>query len=208
MASSSAPALEAEISSASSSRHAPVRAAAHVGFPARHVLAPGGMDAVEIGFDELRRLLVGVAAVLPQKRRDRRGSRVAMSRPGEHALQHASVHLAGVVVELHLQMIGRRCARSAPASGVRCRRRRATAASCAPRSATSRTSPAAPRWPHAAQEQDAAPLATVPTPPPMRMRRATSAGFAWRIAHGEEPKSERGHSEDEIEHQAAAGARG
>ena len=45
--------------------HAPVGAAAHVGFPARHVLAPGGMDAVEVGFDELRRLVVRMPAVLP-----------------------------------------------------------------------------------------------------------------------------------------------
>ncbi len=45
--------------------HAPVGAAAHVGFPARHILAPGGMDAVEVGFDELRRLVVGMPAVLP-----------------------------------------------------------------------------------------------------------------------------------------------
>ncbi len=112
--------------------HAPVGAAAHGRFPARHVLAPGRMDAIEIGLDELRRLLVRMPAILPEQARGRRAEACQVA-AGEHAFQHAAVHLAGVVVELHLQVIGLDARGLSRASAARCRRRPATAAACDPR---------------------------------------------------------------------------
>ena len=90
------------------------------------------MDAIEVGLDELRRLVVGMPAVLPEQPEVGRAEARQIA-AGEHALQHAPVHLAGVVVELHLQMIGldaRGLSRRAPRIAAR---RPATVAACGPR---------------------------------------------------------------------------
>ena len=90
------------------------------------------MDAIEVGFDELRRLVVGVTAILPEKAEIGRAQRRHIA-AGEHALEHAPVHLAGVMVELHLQMVGLDARGLPRRARAHFRRRRATGASCGPR---------------------------------------------------------------------------
>ena len=106
MSSSVAPGCEPQDLQRLLARHAAVGAGALLAFAARHVLAPARMQAVEIGLDDLRRLRIGEAAVLPEMRQ-LDGRQVLQSPAGEEALQHAAADVAGVVVELDLQVLGR-----------------------------------------------------------------------------------------------------
>ena len=85
-------------------RHVTVGAAA-VALRTRHILAPSGMHPIEICFDDLRRLRIGKAAVLPEMRH-LDGSEGFQIAAGEETFQHAAANFAGVVVELHFQVLG------------------------------------------------------------------------------------------------------
>ena len=117
------------------------------------------------------------------------GSRLAEIAAGEHALQDAPVHLAGVVVELHLQMIGLD-ARGLP------RRAPRVAAAAQPR--WQRAAPDEPRAEHAerngeyldpAQHQERRPRAATPRPRrcaigARRWQGSPARRRAWRGAQG------------------------
>src|SRR4029079_15896520 len=62
---------------------------------ARHVLPPGGMRVIEVSLQDLRRLRIGKAAVLPEVRH-LDGCQAFEVAASEEALQHATLDAAAI----------------------------------------------------------------------------------------------------------------